>query len=388
MSVSPGIVARLGALDARTWAHLLRALRRQVDVPAPLAVVLARPTGELASGPARRALCEVLAESEGVLDVLRREAALPDAARSAISPEPEPVADGRGAGAEDEESAGSRSGEGRDPQRARALRRTLEEERRRREGADARATSAEARAREVESERDALQGRVAELEASLAAAHDAVGQSVARAERRSVSRLETVERELTAERSAHSASRRDLERTVAELESLRDELELIRSREVPEVVTSSAEVMTGRPLVLPQEIGEGTTEAARWLASRANLLLVDGYNAALLLRPNRPLEEQRRWLVERMRPLVVRGGARPVVIFDGDGATGRMRETGGVEVRFTVRGTIADDEIVFAVAATDDPVLVVTDDSELADRVRAEGGNVIGSLHLPGIIDA
>jgi len=57
-------------------------------------------------------------------------------------------------------------------------------------------------------------------------------------------------------------------------------------------------------------------------------------------------------------------------------------------VRFTADGTIADDEIVFAVAATDEPVLVVTDDAELRARVQAEGGNTIGVVHLPGIVDA
>ena len=64
-----------------------------------------------------------------------------------------------------------------------------------------------------------------------------------------------------------------------------------------------------------------------------------------------------------------------------------MRDTGGVEVRFTAGGVIADDEIVFAVAATDAPVLVVTDDAELVARVRAEGGNTVGVVHLAGIVE-
>ena len=88
-----------------------------------------------------------------------------------------------------------------------------------------------------------------------------------------------------------------------------------------------------------------------------------------------------------MRPLVARGSAAPVVIFDGDGPAGSRRDTAGVEVRFTAAGTTADDEIVFAVAATADPVLVITDDAELRARVRAEGGNVLGTVHLLGAID-
>jgi predicted RNA-binding protein with PIN domain len=142
-----------------------------------------------------------------------------------------------------------------------------------------------------------------------------------------------------------------------------------------------------RPLVLPAELAPDTTEAARWLLDGARVLLVDGYNVSLALRAGHPLVDQRRWLVERLRPLASRGRAAPVVVFDGEGQGRTQRDPSGVEVRFTASGTIADDEIVFAVAATDDPVLVITDDAELQQRVRAEGGNVLGTVHLLGAIE-
>jgi hypothetical protein len=236
-------------------------------------------------------------------------------------------------------------------------------------------------------ERDDLRGRVEELEQGIAAAREAVDQAAARAERRSGSRVDALERELAAERRALESLRREHERARADLAALRDEVQELRSRGGPTVAAPDPARVGSRPLVLPPDLDDTTTVAAGWLADRASTLLVDGYNAALMLRPNQPLEEQRRWLVERLRPLAARGRIRPVVIFDGDGASGRMRDTGGVEVRFTTGGVIADDEIVFAVAATDEPVLVVTDDVELRGRVLAEGGNVVGVIHLPGIID-
>jgi predicted RNA-binding protein with PIN domain len=72
---------------------------------------------------------------------------------------------------------------------------------------------------------------------------------------------------------------------------------------------------------------------------------------------------------------------RPVVYFDGEEAGGGRPRTGTreVEVRFTPAGITADDELVLAVEATDEPVLVVTDDRELRARLLASGADVIGT---------
>jgi hypothetical protein len=378
------VVERLVGLDARAWAQLLRALRALAEVPVPVSDALAAPTSELSSGGARRILCEALAASDDLLARLRADDALPASVHAAVSSDDERErSEGSPDDAVDEPESSARAAE-----RSRELRRALEDERRRREGADARASNAEARAEAMLDEQERMRARIAALEQEVVATREAVEQAAARAERRSAARLEALERELTAERSEHAATRREHDRSRSELRLLGAELDELRSRsaEAPRPTGPPART-TGRPLVLPTGLDASTTESARWLAERASVLLVDGYNAALMLRPGRPLEEQRRWLIERLRPLVTRGAVRPVVIFDGDGASGTLRETGGVEVRFTTSGTIADDEIVFAVAATDEPVLVVTDDAELARRVDAEGGNVVGVIHLPGIVD-
>jgi predicted RNA-binding protein with PIN domain len=385
LSGAAQVVDGLVGLDARAWAQLLRALRVHPELPAVIATALERPTSDLASGSARQELCEAIAAATTILDALRADTALPAAVHVALGAAEggQQVTEDTGIGpGPDASASASRASE-----RARDLRRALEEERRRREGAEARAASAEARADAAIVERDELWARVVALEQDVAASQEAVEQAAARAERRSGSRLSTLEQELAAERRTLESLRRAHERAKVDLVALREEVEQLRARDGSRVPAPVAASAGSRPLVLPEALDEATTDAARWIAARAGLLLVDGYNVTLTLRPSQPLEEQRRWLVERLRPLAARGGIRPVVIFDGDGATGRMRDTGGVEVRFTTGSTIADDEIVFAVAATDEPVLVVTDDVELRARVQAEGGNVVGVVHLSGIID-
>jgi len=375
------VAAGLEGLDARSFAQLLRALRAMGDLPEELATPLTRPTSELTGGPVRAGLCRRLADAGTVLAALRDDDSLPAAVHAVIGPPPVGATDP----GPDQQAPSSDTAE-RATRRARELRRSLDEERRRREGAEARATVADARAADAEARRGGLEGRLAALERELSDAAEAVRQAAERAERRSESRIAALERELAAERSAHAALRREHDRTRAELVAAQSELVRLQAA-IDRAPAPAAERTGGRPLVVPPELGQDTTEAVRWLVDRARLLLVDGYNVSLALRSGHPLEEQRRWLVDRMRPLVARSSVDPVVIFDGDGAAGSRRDAAGVEVRFTAAGTTADDEIVFAVAATADPVLVITDDAELRERVRAEGGNVVGTVHLLGAID-
>ncbi len=384
--MSGDVESRLVALGPRPWAQLLRALRRLPDLPSALIELLTHPTSELASGARRVELCRTLAGAEATMMALLADSSIPEALHAAL------------AAAGDSEDAASDGPPGeparspRSEERSRALRRQLDEERRRREGAEARASVAETRAAEAAVERDGLTARVAELESEVARGVEAVAQASARVERRSAARIAGLERELAGERSTLAALRRDHERTGAELETLRQALEDLRDQKGSDAPGRSdidaRESANARPLRLPDELGAGTTEAARWLLQRARLLLVDGYNVAFALRAGRPLEEQRRWLIDRLRPLAARGAVTPVVVFDGDGAGSARREPSGVEVRFTARGTLADDDIVFVVAATAEPVVVITDDAELRERVRAEGGNVLGTVELLGAIDA
>lgn len=384
MSRPERLTEALMQLDARAWAQLVRSLRRRDGVPEVVAAALCVPISELSGGAGRRALCEALEATPEFCDDLRADMALPASVHRALG-------EGRpGSTLDLAEEDGVRDEEPRTDarlvERSRQLRRTLDDERRRREGAEVRAVAAEARLEALGSEYRNAQARIVDLEAELEQVAVSAERTAARAERRSRARAETLERELASERRAHAALRLEHDRILGELAALRAERDDLRGR--PEARTFAHDVARGgRPLVLPPELDASTTAAARWLADRVSLIIVDGYNAALKLRPDLPLDGQRRWLIERLRPLAARGPAKAVVFFDGDRPSGRMTGSAGVEVRFTTRGVIADDEIVFAVAGTDEPVLVVTDDVELTQRVRADGGNVLGVLHLLGIID-
>jgi len=386
------IAAELGALEARVWAQLLRGLRRAEEAPEEVGALLALPRSDLASGPRRRELCALLARETALRTVLLDDPSLPAAVHRALAAVAPTAATAR---EEPTTTPAARSAAGevggmvedepdRMAVRGRELRRELAELRRRSDGAEARAGVAEARAEELEGARLALQDRIVELEGELARVRDEVPQAVARAERRSAARIAELEQALAAERSMLGVLRRDHDRDRATVDGLRAEVAELRER--PDV---SATVTSGpsRPLELPSELDPGSTAAARWLLDGATVLLVDGYNVSLALHAGHPLMEQRRWLIERLRPLAARSRSSPVVIFDGDGEGSTQRDRSGVEVRFTASGMTADDEIVFAVAATDEPVLVLTDDTELRDRVRAEGGNVLGTVHLLGAIE-
>jgi hypothetical protein len=386
MTAAATIADQLEGLDGRSWAQLLRAVRALPDSTGEVRTVLARPTSELTSVPGRRALSAALAGAPELLELLRGDGSLPVDVHAALSSGT--TLKGPKSGPESDRDRAPDSDAERATERLRVLRRTLEDERRRREGSEARAQVAEVRVEELSALRDDLEVRIAALTEELAGMQDTLRQVTARVERRSGTRIAELERELTAARSERERMRRDHERTHAELAATRVELASLRDQTmVPGAQESARATPDPRPLVLPSAVEPGTTAAARWLADRARILLIDGYNVVLTLRPGQTLEEQRRWLVERLRPLVPRGGAVPVVVWDGARGGARLRDTGGVEVRFTAAGTTADDEIVFAVAATADPVLVVTDDAELQERVAAEGGNVVGIMHLLGIVE-
>lgn len=107
--------------------------------------------------------------------------------------------------------------------------------------------------------------------------------------------------------------------------------------------------------------------------------LIDGYNVTMTDPATARLsaENQRAALVRRLaaRGAGLLGGGTITVVFDGrpDGTT---VAAGTIGVRFSA-GDSADD--VIAGLATDSSVTVVTSDSALARRVKAEGAQVLPS---------
>ena len=146
-----------------------------------------------------------------------------------------------------------------------------------------------------------------------------------------------------------------------------------------------------RPRALPPGVRDDLPEAAEHLLRLPGvLLLVDGYNASLAYRPDLPIPELRRRLVDALDELAARTGADVHVVFDGaeradDGPTTR---TGGrrlaARVRFSPPDVEADDVILALVdeVPLGRPVVVASNDRRVQEGARDRGANVISSTQL------
>jgi predicted RNA-binding protein with PIN domain len=146
-----------------------------------------------------------------------------------------------------------------------------------------------------------------------------------------------------------------------------------------------------RPVALPGGVYGSSFAAAEFLARHQGVVvLVDGYNVAKLGWPGLTLAHQRASCIDAAEDIARRFGTNVAVIFDGAtvlGATAPSRRL--VRVRFSPAGVSADDvlrEEVTALPATT-PVVVVTNDQEVATDVRSHGANTMTSeqwLELAG----
>lgn len=390
--------AQLAALPSRRWGTLVPVLRTALhalpDGSATTAVrrLRAAPASQLSGGRTRADLCRLVAEDDAVWR----------AVAEALDPLPESLAwlaDGwPGAAGGGDAAGGDRRDTGgadrvaaleqelqRARERARDAARERDEVRRRLEGADARAATATRRVAELEADGARLRGEVAELRGRLEAAVGDRQRGEDREARRADRERARLADELSAVRRARDEAVRERDAALARAERAE------RAGPVGSVAPRPADpvprLRPGRPSRLPDGVVHGTTEAARLLLHPGRLVLVDGYNVTLRHRDHVDLEAQRTWLVRTLATFVARVPIRPVVVFDGAAAAARgVPPARGVEVRFTPEGVIADDEIVLAVEATDEPVVVVTDDTELRARVAALGADVVPTANLLGVV--
>ncbi len=143
------------------------------------------------------------------------------------------------------------------------------------------------------------------------------------------------------------------------------------------------------PLGLPGGVIGSSAQAAEFFARSNALLLVDGYNVAKLGWPGRSLEKQRAVLLDAVDNLARRFGTDITVVFDGASVVGAHADRRRlVRVVFSPEGVIADDVIRDEVGRlpVDQSVVVVTNDTEIQNDVRAAGANVLPSNALIAIL--
>lgn len=382
----PG-VARLLELDADAWAWLLAVARAVLDElaanddDAGIEHLREAATSRLAGGPLRRELCELLGTDgpawRRLVVLLRDRQDLPEPVGALLQADPTTTRDdAQAASAPPARTA-------RDRARTQRLREERDTLRRRLEAATGQLRR--------------LEQQVAGLEQQLAASareHERLLAAQSRAEQE---REAAVQRE----RRRRNAEVEDLEAQLSQLRRTLDDERRQRRREEERAARAAsrepagtrpstaaepplARFVPGRPSRLPEGVHPDTREAAELLLGPGRRLLVDGYNVTKTHRPELDLDGQRRWLVALLGNLAAARQVRPLVVFDGDRSVGagRRLQAIGVEVRFTPAGITADDELVFEVEATDEPVVVVTDDADLRARVAASGGDLLRAAPL------
>jgi predicted RNA-binding protein with PIN domain len=274
------------------------------------------------------------------------------------------------------------------------------------------------RIRALQSERDVLRKRVAELGQQLSAARDAAANAeqllagerarleaaapdTDARERRFRARIRELEAELaTARRGARESRTAGTMRARLLLDTLLETAQgLRRELALPPVTTSFADTVDA---VVPPPVGSsGAAGAALGSADPALLsellnlprmhLVVDGYNVTKTAWPATVLQSQRERLVAGLGALAARTGAEVTVVFDGADLkhpppTGSPR---GVRVLFSPPGVIADDVIRALVEAEPSgrPLVVVSSDREVADGVESAGARAVAAAALVGLLD-
>lgn len=391
---APPAATALEQLPGEDWLVLLTYVRAALNaledglVTPRMAQLRAIPSGKLVSGRSRRDLCRLLAAGGPLWrETAERLARDEEAARrfdwllKGEEPPRSPAPVSSGPQSRTTSGAGRPNRPKRDPE-TRARGRELVEQR---DAARRRATGLEARL-EIERERNAaLQVRLDEVTAErneLARRLEDVAaereQALDRATRHAEAQLAAAREELRTLRRAEEERRQGRRREAGRRAGAGRRAQRndpLGARRPQRVATA------GRPSRLPGGMAPGTADAAAALLVAGRYVLVDGYNVTKQHRDHLPLEHQRLWLVRLLEGLVARTGVRCRVVFDGDPlASPPATSSRAVGVTFT-KGETADDELVGMVAALapDEPVVVVTDDRELATRLGDLGVDIIGT---------
>ncbi|MDX1510028.1 MAG: NYN domain-containing protein [Nitriliruptorales bacterium] len=379
-AVTPG--SGLLELGADDWALVLGHVRRILndlddkDVDAAIKRLRSAPASRLSGGRMRQDLVALLTTRTELWDQVRArlEADTAAAHLAWLLNGGAPPTGGARDPAKQTTQRQRRADDGGDDRRAARAQARLREAREERdglrrqlEGAEARAARAEARVEELQQLVADLESQVGGLEQEVADERDRTATAVEREQRRTAGRIAELERELTAARrelDTVQQSRRAAQRSRAAAADRR------RRGAEPAPVHASGAVVPGRPSRLPAGLRLDTTEGARELLRSAQRVLVDGWNVTKSNWEQLPFDQHRRRLRTALEAMAARFGTDVTVVWDGQGDGDRARARGVLEV-FTPDGVTADDELVRLVAELGerDPVVVVTDDAELRERL-------------------
>ncbi|NIA25155.1 MAG: hypothetical protein GWP04_06250 [Gammaproteobacteria bacterium] len=156
-------------------------------------------------------------------------------------------------------------------------------------------------------------------------------------------------------------------RDPAALASLLDQI--VASAQADPAPAQTTEVESSSPLILPAGVRPDSAVAIEWLLGQQEpfVMIVDGYNLSHQW-PDPLGREDINYRLARVRRLAV-APVRLLVIYDstlpGGGESGPG--PGGIEVRFTDGGTIADEEIIRLSGAIEGNVVVVSSDREVRE---------------------
>jgi hypothetical protein len=227
--------------------------------------------------------------------------------------------------------------------------------------------AAKREARHANDRAEAARGRLAGVEAARDAA-------IHRAEAAEIQRDALL---------ADRADRGGVEVSGAQVIELRD---LARSaRALADRLASLIEVgRTGRvALSLPGGVARDSQRATEHLLRAPGVLvLVDGYNVAKLAWPEDGLDRQRERCLDLVDDVARRFGTDITVVFDGADVIGaHATKRRMARVVYSRPGVIADDVIRAEVAATsvERPIVVVTNDQAIRRDVAAAGANWLTS---------
>jgi TolA-binding protein len=356
--VKPPSSDALLRLPAPHWNRVVGAVRASVDETAPprLRQLAATPTAKLRDGRSRRDLCVLLAEDatlwEATATHLRQDSSGRTALRQLAAPDtPSP----RDSSADlTEERVRFRERESRLKERSRRLREERDAARRRADGLEGRLRTVTERVEDLEQRLEKLRAQRDELAGALEEAEDERRREVERVRRHHASHLEEMD---------------------SELRRLRRELEERRAQgRREEQARQAAEERAQKEVQRYQRAATGSTGLRR----PGLRLIVDGYNVTKQHRGHADLEHQRAWLVNVCDGFAAQVGTQCLIVFDGqDGLEAPAGHGRRTRVVFSA-GDSADDRIVGLVSAVPEgePVAVVPDDRELADRVRGRGADV------------